>query len=119
MQRTDAMHNLPEMVALPLKMDANGIIHVSNTRVTLDVLIAQYHMGDSPETIHENFDVVPLNDVYAVIAYYLAHQDALDVYLRQREAESADQRRQAEARYTAAQKARREAFKRMAEEKLN
>lgn len=73
---------LPETVALPLKMDEHGVIRVSGTRVTLDTVIACYHQGDSPEAIHEGFDVLLLNDIYAVIAYYLAHRDELDAYLK-------------------------------------
>jgi uncharacterized protein (DUF433 family) len=61
---------LPETVTLPLKINEHGAICVSGTRVTLDTVIARYHQGDNPEAIHEGFDVLPLNDIYAVIAYY-------------------------------------------------
>lgn len=77
---------------LPLKMDEQGTIHVSDTRVALDTLIDFYRQGETPEALHEGFPSIPLADIYAVIAYYLAHQSELDAYLSRR-AETADQMR--------------------------
>ena len=108
---------LPETVALPLKIDEHGAIRISGTRVTLDTVIARYHQGDSPEVIHESFDVLPLNDIYAVIAYYLAHRDELDVYLQRREEEAERIRLEVEANYTPEQKAFNERIRKLAEEK--
>jgi uncharacterized protein (DUF433 family) len=108
---------LPETVALPLKMDEHGTIRVSGTRVTLDTVIACYHQGDSPEAIHEGFDVLPLNDIYAVIAYYLAHRDELDAYLKRGQEESERLRQEWEASYTPEQKAFNERIRKLAEEK--
>lgn len=113
------MVSLPETVTLPLKMDDHGSIRVSNSRVTLDSLIASYHQGATPEEIHESFDVVPLTDVYAVIAYYLANRATLDEYLRQRQEEGERIRQEWEARYTPEQRARLAEFKRLAQEKRN
>jgi uncharacterized protein (DUF433 family) len=90
---------LPETVTLPLKMDEHGAIRVSGTRVTLVTVIARYHQGDSPESIHEGFDVLPLNDIYAVIAYYLAHRAELDAYLKRREEDAERLRQEWEAKY--------------------
>ena len=84
---------LPETVALPLKLDDHGAIRVSDTRVTLDTLIAFYHQGETPEDLHEGFPTVPLADIYAVIAYYLTHQAEIDDYLKRR-AEEAERIRQ-------------------------
>lgn len=93
------------MMALPLKMDEHGMIRVSGTRVTLDTVIACYQQGDSPEAIHEGFDVLPLNDIYAVIAYYLANRAELDAYLKRGQEEDTRLRQEWEARYTPEQKA--------------
>jgi uncharacterized protein (DUF433 family) len=90
---------LPETVTLPLKMDEHGAIRVSGTRVTLVTVIVRYHQGDSPESIHEGFDGLPLNDIYAVIAYYLAHRDELDAYLKRREEDAERLRQEWEAKY--------------------
>lgn len=75
---------IPETVTLPLQMDEHGAIHVSGTRVTLDTLLAFYQQGDGPEALHAGFPTIPLADIYAVIAYYLAHQADVDAYLDQR-----------------------------------
>ncbi len=108
---------LPETVALPLKMDEHGAIRVSGTRVTLDTVIACYHQGDSPEAIHEGFDVLPLNDIYTVIAYYLAHRDELDAYLRRGQEEAERLRQEWEANYTPEQKAFNERIRKLTEQK--
>lgn len=108
---------LPKTVTLPLKMDEHGTIRVSGTRVPLDTVIARYHQGDSPEAIHEGFDVLPLNDIYVVIAYYLAHRDELDAYLQHREEEAERIRLEVEANYTSEQKAFNERIRKLAEEK--
>jgi uncharacterized protein (DUF433 family) len=85
-------------------MDEQGAIRMSGTRITLDTVIARHHQGDSPEAIHEGFDILPLNDIYAVIAYYLAHRAELDAYLQRRDEEAEHIRQEVEANYTPAQK---------------
>ncbi len=107
----------PPTMTIPLQMDAHGAIRVSGTRVTLDTVIARYQQGDSPEAIHEGFDVLPINDIYAVIAYYLAHRDELNAYLKRREEEGERIRQEIEANYTPKQQARRERLRTLAEEK--
>jgi uncharacterized protein (DUF433 family) len=52
---------------------------------------------DTPEAIHEGFDVVPITDIYAVIAYYLGHRDELDAYLKHRQDEADRIRQEIEA----------------------
>lgn len=89
---------LPETVTLPLKMDERGAIRVSGTRVTLDTLIGFYRQGETPEDLHEGFPTVPLADIYAVIAYYLAHQAEIDAYLKRRDEEAERIRQEWEAR---------------------
>lgn len=104
-------------IIVPMKMDADGNIRISGTRVMLDTLIAYYKQGQTPEELHESFDTVPLEDVYAVITYYLAHREALDAYLKQREEEGERLRREIEASYTPEQRARHERLLRLVEEK--
>jgi uncharacterized protein (DUF433 family) len=106
---------LPETVALPLRMDKDGTIRVRGTRVILDIIIARYNRGASPEEIQESFDVLHLNDVYAVIAYYLANREELDAYLAQRAEEAERIREQIEASYTPEQRARQERLRNLAE----
>jgi len=111
------MIDLPETINLPMKTDEQGAIRVSGTRVTLDVLIACYQQGDSPERIHEGFPTVPLRDIYAVIAYYLENQAEVDAYLKRRDEEAARIRQQIEANYTPEQQARTEYFRDLLAEK--
>jgi uncharacterized protein (DUF433 family) len=84
----------PTALDMPLRTDADGVIRIGHTRVTLTTIIACHRRGDTPEHIHEGFPTVPLADIYAVIAYYLANQDEVDAYIRQ-EDEEAERWRQA------------------------
>ena len=86
-------------MTIPLRTDEHGTIRVSGTRVTLDTVIARYHQGATPEEIHDSFDVLPVNDIYAVIAYYLSHREELDAYIERREEEGERLRREWEAKY--------------------
>jgi len=69
---------------IPLSTDADGVIRVAGTRVTLDTLIDVFRTGASPEEIAQDFPVLQLDDVYAVVTYYLRHRAEVDSYLRER-----------------------------------
>jgi len=77
------MLEFPAIVDVPLIVDRDGAIRVGGTRVLLEVVIGAYQRGDSPEQIARSFDVLKLEDVYAVIAYYLSHRADVDAYIRQ------------------------------------
>lgn len=85
-------------ISVPISTDEHGAIRVANTRVTLDVLIAAYQQGDTPEEIHQGFPTLRLADIYAVIAYYLSNQDEVDAYLHQRDEEAERIHREIEAK---------------------
>jgi len=104
-------------MTIPLKADKRGVIRVSGTRVTLDTVVARYHQGDSPEAIHEAFDTLPINDIYAVIAYYLAQREELDAYLKRRQDEGKRVQQEIEDNYTPKQQAHHERLRKLAEEK--
>ena len=87
------MISMPAVIDVPLRTDQDGVIRVGQTRVTLITIVQRYRVGDAPEAIHEGFPTVPLADIYAVIAYYLAHREEVDAYISQVDAE-ADRRRQ-------------------------
>ncbi len=84
---------------IPLTRDSNGVMRVAETRVTLDIVVAAFQAGATPETIVQQYPSLALADVYAVIGYYLKHQPEVDVYLQQREAEAARIRQENEARF--------------------
>jgi len=58
-----------------------GNFYIADTRVSLDSIVHAFRRGESPETICQNFEVLHLEEVYGAIAYYLANQAAIDIYL--------------------------------------
>ena len=107
----------PLTMTIPLRTDEQGAIRVSGTQVTLDTVIACYHQGDSPEAIHAGFPTLPVTDIYAVIAYYLARRDELDAYLQRRDEAAERLRQEIEANYTPEQKAFNERIRQLVEDK--
>jgi len=106
------MITTPVALDVPLRTDADGVIRVGNTRVTLMTVVTRYRVGDSPEEIQEGFPTVALAYIYAVIAYYLAHQNEVDRYISETEAEGERLRQEFDANNPsgAARKARMKAM---------
>ncbi|MDQ7027105.1 MAG: DUF433 domain-containing protein [Anaerolineae bacterium] len=111
------MITIPVAMNVPLQNDDDGIIRISNTRVTLHTLISTYRLGESPEAIHEGFPTISLADIYAIIAYYLANREVVDAYIQQVNDEAEQIRQEWEARYTPMQKARTEHFRKLLAQK--
>lgn len=86
-----------EPVAVPLRQDAEGVIRVGDSRVLLELVICAFQKGATPESIVQSYDTLKLADVYAVLAYYLTHQQEVDAYVRRCEDESDELRRRIEA----------------------
>lgn len=59
----------------------DGNYYVAGTRISVDSIVHAFRRGDSPETICQNFELLHLEEVYGAIAYYLASQGEIDVYL--------------------------------------
>jgi uncharacterized protein (DUF433 family) len=78
---------------VPLRVDETGTIRVGQTRITLDVFLADHRRGMTPEQIVEQLDTLTLPDVYGALAYYYRHQTELDAYLKRRR-EQADRMQQ-------------------------
>ena len=83
---------------VPLTADGRGGLRVANSRVSLDTLIHEFEQGKDPEGIVRSYPTLHLADVYAVIAYYLRHRGEVNEYLRKREVEAAELRREIEGR---------------------
>ena len=49
----------------------DGNYYVAGTRISLDSIVHAFRRGESPETICQNFEVLPLEEVYGAIAYYM------------------------------------------------
>jgi uncharacterized protein (DUF433 family) len=86
---------------VPLTTDAEGVIRVGRTRVTLDTVVAAYRKGDTPEQIAQDYSSLQAADIYAVIAYYLRHQDEVAAYLARREQQADAVRRKFQALFPA------------------
>ena len=89
----------PPTITIPIKEDEHGAIRVSGTRVTLDTILNYYLQGMTPEKLHEGFPTVPLTDIYAIIAYYLANQTELDAYLQEIQNKAKQLQKEIEANY--------------------
>ena len=62
----------------------NGVYYIPGTRISLDSIVYAFRQGSSPESIREDFEGLSLPHVYGVIAFYLDHQAAVDLYLTER-----------------------------------
>ena len=76
--------------AIPLTQNAQGVHYITNTRVTLDVVVHAFQGGATAEDISQKFPSLSLAAVYQVIGYYLTHQVELDACLEQRRKEQSE-----------------------------
>jgi uncharacterized protein (DUF433 family) len=74
----------------------DGNYYVAGTRISLDSIVHAFRRGESPETICQNFELLRLEEVYGAIAYYLANQADIDVYLIRQSGKWAEGRRDAD-----------------------
>lgn len=87
--------------AVPLQADADGVVRVGGTRVTLETVIAAFSEGATAEEITQQYPSLSLADVYSVIGYYLRHSGEVDAYLQQRRVRAHEVREQNETRFGA------------------
>lgn len=87
----------PEPV--PLVRDDVGRLMVPGTRISLDVLVAAFKRGQTPEATHEAFETVSLADVYAIFAYFLRHRAEVEEYLAEQERDVSQIQARIEADY--------------------
>jgi uncharacterized protein (DUF433 family) len=85
-----------ETPPVPIVVNDEGVALVAGTRVPIDTIIVAFHQGATPEEIALNFSTVTVADAYAVIAYYLRHQSAVEAYLAERRLQRAVLRAQVE-----------------------
>ena len=83
----------------PLETDADGVVRVGKTCVTLDTVVAVFKQGTTAEEIVYRYPSLKLADVYAAIAFYLKHQQDVEAYLEQRQQQAQEVRRINEARF--------------------
>ncbi|BDI15625.1 hypothetical protein ANSO36C_14270 [Nostoc cf. commune SO-36] len=87
---------IPTVTSIPLVTDANGVVRVSKTRITLDTVVTAFLEGATAEEIREQYPSLHLWDIYFVIGYYLEHQAEVDAYLRERQRLAAEVQQEAE-----------------------
>lgn len=63
----------------------HGGMRVTGSRISLDSVVYAFHEGHSPETIRAQYPSLTLEQIYGAIAYYLAHREQVDDYLRQQD----------------------------------
>jgi uncharacterized protein (DUF433 family) len=84
---------------VPLASDADGVVRVGSSRVTLDTVVAAFREGMTPEGIVEQYPSLRLAEVYSVIGYILSHPEQVETYLRGRQLLADEVRRENEARF--------------------
>jgi uncharacterized protein (DUF433 family) len=84
---------------VPLESNADGVVQVGKTRVTLDTVIAAFKRGSTAEEIVYRYSSLKLADVYATIGFYLNHQQEVEAYLQQRHQQAKEIRKMNEVRF--------------------
>lgn len=64
-----------------------GAYRIAGTRVSLDSVVYAFRRGASPESIQRSFPSLALEQIYGAITFYLGHQEEIDQYLLEGEAE--------------------------------
>jgi uncharacterized protein (DUF433 family) len=86
-----------EAIPVPLRDDGHGGLRVGQTRVSLESVWQVHQQGASAAEIVRAFDTLQLADVHAVLAWALRHSDLVDAYMKRRNEEAAQVRRELEA----------------------
>jgi uncharacterized protein (DUF433 family) len=73
----------------PLHQAEDGIVRIANTRIPLERVVRAFLDGMTPEQIAHDFDVLKVEDVYAVVNYYLHHREEVDAYMAEAEKDAA------------------------------
>jgi len=84
---------------VPLEQDADGVVRVGSTRVTLDTVVTAFLEGATAEEIAQQYPSVSLADVYQVIGYYLRRRPEVEAYLNRRHRQREHVRQQNESRF--------------------
>jgi uncharacterized protein (DUF433 family) len=85
-----------EAIQVPLRDDGQGGLRVGHSRVSLESVWELSQQGAGPAEIVRAFDSLNLADVYAVLAWALRHPEELEAYLKRRDQEAVEIRRELE-----------------------
>jgi uncharacterized protein (DUF433 family) len=84
---------------IPLVTNADSVVRVGKTRVTLDTVVTAFLEGATAEEIVQQYPSLQLADVYSVIGYYLRRKVEVDAYLQDRQCHAAEVRQENERRF--------------------
>lgn len=87
-----------DKLSVPLTADSHGVIRVGGTRVTLDTVVGAFQRGATAEEIVQSYSSLRLEDVYAVITFYLQNRPDVDAYLTEQRQKGDEIQRQIQAR---------------------
>lgn len=83
----------------PLREDADGVLRIDGTRVTLDSVVIAFDMGATAEEIVQRYPSLDVASVYEVIAYVLRHRASVDEYLAGRRQKASETQAEMETRF--------------------
>lgn len=72
----------------PLELNPDNVVLVGKTRITLDTVVSVFKQGATAEEIAQRYPVLALADIYATIAFYLNHQQAVEDYFKDRQTQA-------------------------------
>jgi len=87
---------------IPIVKDSDDVLRVGGTRVPLETVVTAFDLGATPEEIAQDYPVLRLDDIYAVLTYYLRHREEVQDYLRQRQRLADSTRRAVDQRFSQA-----------------
>src|SRR5215470_14956060 len=99
MEGDDRMSLTVTTEPIPLESDADGVVRVGSSRVTLDTVVAAFREGMTPEGIVEQYPALRLAEVYSVIGSILSYPAEVEAYLRDRQRLAEAVRQENEARF--------------------
>lgn len=84
---------------IPLSADADGVIRLARTRVTLDTVTEAFAQGATAEEIAQQYPSLSLADVYSVLGHILHHRAEVADYLAKRDRQRASTQKEIERRF--------------------
>lgn len=93
------MNSAETIERVPIQTDADGVVRVAGTRVTLNTIVGAFDAGATAEDIAQQYSSVPLADVYSVITSYLRHKSEACACLQRREEQAEMVRAEVERRF--------------------
>ena len=73
---------------------SEGAYRIGDTRVSLDSLVYLFREGMSAESMVESYPALTLEQVHGALAFYLANQKEIDVYMIEGQHAAESQHRQ-------------------------